>query len=179
MSITISELGWLNFYRASELHGGLVLGQLAQRTRDPWLMEQLTRHSAEEVMHAELWTTTIREVGGAPRHVRRTYQKRYAEAIGAPVSVFQVLVLTQVFERRVYRHFIEHEKRPGTHARVRATLQRMIEEEKSHLSWVKDWLDAQAAARGHDLDGLMRLYRAVDQRIYAELADEYGYRKAA
>ena len=131
MQISERELRWLNFYRASELHGGLILGHLAQRTRDPELLEKLTRHSAEEVTHAELWTETIVRVGGRPAPVRRTYQAVYAEVIEVPASVFQVLALTQVFERRVYRHFIEHERQPGTHVEIRRTLRRMVERKKT------------------------------------------------
>jgi hypothetical protein len=177
--ISPTELNWLNFYRASELQGGLVLGQLAQRVRDPLLLEKLTRHSAEEVIHAQLWTETILAVGGQPRPVRRTYQHMYLEALGAPSSVFQVLALTQVFERRVYRHFIEHERRPGTHPLVRATLRRMVEEEKDHLSWVKHWLDQEEERRGLEVRRILAQYRQVDAEIYGRLAVELGYANAA
>ena len=66
MTTSNSEIALLNFYRASELHGGLILGQMVRRTRDPELILNLTRHSAEEVMHAQLWTETIVAVGGRP-----------------------------------------------------------------------------------------------------------------
>ena len=80
MDITSRELDFLNFYRASELHGGLILGQVVRRARDPELVLDLTRHSAEEVMHAQLWTETIIAVGGRIRPVRETYQARYARS---------------------------------------------------------------------------------------------------
>jgi hypothetical protein len=179
MEITPLELDWLNFYRASELHGGLVLGQIALRTRDAWLLERLTRHSAEEVHHAELWTQTILAVGGTVRPVRRTYQRLYAEVLGVPSSVFQVLALTQVFERRVYRHFLGHARRPGTHPAVRATLLRMVEEEKDHLSWVKAWLDVQAARRGDEVRSTLAAYRRADEVVYRRVAEFYGYPRAA
>ena len=50
MDITTRELGFLNFYRAYELHGGLILGQLARRARGSALVLDLTRHAAEEVV---------------------------------------------------------------------------------------------------------------------------------
>ena len=62
MFVDNAELSLLNFYRASELHGGLILGQMVRRTRDAELIMQLTKHSAEEVMHALLWTETILHV---------------------------------------------------------------------------------------------------------------------
>ena len=173
------ELRLLNFYRASELHGGLILGQVARRSRDGALTLALLRHSAEEIEHARLWTETILEVGGAIQPVRTTYQTRYAAVIGSPVSVMHVLAITQVFERRVYRHFTAHMRRPGTHPAVQATLRRMLDEEKGHLSWVKEWLDAQAQSRGSVVNETMRRYAEVDEQIYATLAAELGWRVAA
>ena len=179
MEISNTELRWLNFYRASELHGGLLLGQLVRRVRDPDLMLDLTRHSAEEIVHAQLWTETILAVGGRPRPVRDTYQARYSADVGFTTSALDVLTLTQVFERRVYRHFIDHARRPGTHPEVRRTLLRMIDEEKSHLEWVKRWLDEQAERRPHAVRDRMRHFSRVDERVYQRLITDYGYRKVA
>lgn len=179
MQISGLELARLNFYRASELHGGLVLGQLVRRVREPGLMLELTRHSAEEVAHAQLWTETILAVGGTPRPVRDTYQTYYAKAIGAPASVLQVLALTQIFERRVYRHFLDHARMPGTHPAVRATLERMCEEEKHHLSWVKHWLDRESLRDPQRVARAMTQYAAVDDAIYRKLLVDFGFRRAA
>ena len=179
MLVDFTELRRLNFYRASELHGGLVLGQLVRRVRDPRLILNLTRHSAEEVGHAQLWTETILAVGGTPAPVRTTYQQRLAQRVGAVSSVFQVLALTQVFERRVYRHFLDHARLTGTHPTVRATLERMVEEEKAHLSWVKDWLEEEAESRGVALQTVLATYAVADAHVYDELRREYGFRVAA
>ena len=179
MTITNSEISLLNFYRASELHGGLILGQMVRRTRDPHLILNLTKHSAEEVMHAQLWTETIIAVGGKPAPVRDTYQTRYVEAVGTPLTMLEVLALTQVFERRVYRHFMLHLRVPGVHPVVAQTLQRMIEEERGHLSWVKHWLDEQAKEKGELVRDVMRRYALVDRQIYDTLSSEYGLRWAA
>jgi demethoxyubiquinone hydroxylase (CLK1/Coq7/Cat5 family) len=169
----------LNFYRASELHGGLILGQMVRRTRDSELILNLTRHSAEEVVHAQLWTETIVAIGGRPAPVRDTYQTRYAEEVGMPISMLEILTLTQVFERRVYRHFTEHLRRPGVHPLVAATLRRMLDEERGHLTWVKKWLDKQSAQRPEEVRDAMRRYAAVDERVYTALSAEYGWRLAA
>src|SRR4026209_717613 len=113
MTAPPSDIALLNFYRASELRGGLILGQMVRRTRDPELILNLTRHSAEEVMHAQLWTETINAVGGRPAPVRAAEQSRYAEEVGSPLTMLEILALTQVFERRVYRHFTDHLRKPG------------------------------------------------------------------
>lgn len=180
LEISERELSFLNFYRASELHGGLILAQVARRTRAGDLAADLLRHAAEEIEHARLWTETIVAVGGRVRPVRETYQTRYAQIVGRPVSVLHVLALTQIFERRVYRHFTEHLRRSATHPLVRATLRRMLEEEKGHLTWVKRWLDAQrAAGREAEVDAVMHRYAGVDARVYAALTSELGWREAA
>lgn len=177
--VSDTELRFLNFYRASELHGGLILGQVARRTRDGALSNELLRHSAEEVEHARVWTEAILAVGGRVHPVRQTYQSRYAAVIGRPIGVLHVLALTQIFERRVYRHFTEHLRRPGTHPAVQAALRQMLEEEKGHLSWVKRWLDEQAARRGNEVHDLMRRYAHVDRQVYDALTLELGWRIAA
>lgn len=173
------ELSFLNFYRASELHGGLILGHVARRIRDGALSSELLRHSAEEIEHARVWTETILAVGGRVRPVRCTYQDRYADVIGRPVGVLHVLALTQIFERRVYRHFVEHLRRPGTHPAVAAALRQMLEEEKGHLTWVKAWLDHEAMTRGAEVREIMQRYAAVDARIYDALTLELGWKVAA
>jgi demethoxyubiquinone hydroxylase (CLK1/Coq7/Cat5 family) len=175
MDISHPELRILNFYRASELYGGLILGRLVERAREPEVMLELTRHSAEEVAHGQLWTETILAVGGRPFPTRDTYQARYAAVLGRPSSLLQVLALTQVFERRVYRHFLVHAERPDTHPRVRQTLERMLEEEKHHLSWVKRWLDGQTRTRGVRVAALMRDYARADAVVYARLVTDYGW----
>lgn len=174
------ELDLLNFYRASELHGGLILAQVARRVRDPQLVLALTKHAAEEVVHAHCWTETIIALGGNPRPLHDTYQARYARALRVPLSLFHVLALTQVFERRVFRHFTLHLRRPGTHPAICATLRRLLDEERDHLAWVKTWLDDQEKLRGRELvTRTMEEFVSADETIYAKLCDEYGFANAA
>jgi acyl carrier protein len=114
-----------------------------------------------------LWTETILKVGGTPKRVAETYQTRYYAEIGTPTSLLEILALTQVFERRVIRHFRAHMKWPNTHPAVLGTLQRMIEDEVGHISWVKDRLDRYAAEKGEAVVAeTMRRFTEVDQRVY-------------
>jgi acyl carrier protein len=167
VEISENDLWILSYYRESELAGGLIMGRLAHETDDDDLRVHLTEHCAEETMHAWLWTETILKVGGTPRRVAETYQTRYYAEIGMPASMLEVLTLTQVFERRVIRHFRAHLKWPDVHPAVAETLQRMIEDEVGHISWVKDRLDRYAAEKG---DGVvaetMKRFTEVDDRVY-------------
>ena len=172
------EIELLNFYRASELHGGLVLGQMVARARDTQLALDLTRHSAEEVVHAQLWTETIIALRGDVRPVRDTYQRYYARLVGAPTTMLEVLAITQVFERRVYRHFTEHLHRPGTHSQICTTLWRMIDEEKGHLNWVARWLKRRTL-EGAAVSEIMRRYEEADEEVYATLLRRYAWWREA
>jgi acyl carrier protein len=167
VEISENDLWILSYYRESELAGSLVMGRLARETDDDDLRVHLTEHCAEEAMHAWLWTETILKVGGTPKRVAETYQTRYYAEIGTPTSLLEILALTQVFERRVIKHFRAHLKWPDTHPVVQATLQRMIEDEVGHIGWVKDRLDRYAAEKGEAVVAeTMRRFTEIDQRVY-------------
>ena len=167
MEISENDLWILSYYRESELAGGLVMGRLARETDDDDLRVHLTEHCAEEANHAWLWTQTILKVGGTPKRVAETYQTRYYAEIGMPTSLLEILTLTQVFERRVIRHFRAHLKWPDVHPIVAETLHRMIEDEVGHISWVKDRLDRYAAEKGEAIVAeTMRRFTEVDKRVY-------------
>ena len=167
MEISENDLWILSYYRESELAGSLVMGRLARETDDDDLRVHLTEHCAEEAHHAWLWTETILKVGGTPKRVAETYQTRYYHEIGTPTSLLEILALTQVFERRVIRHFRAYLKWPNTHPAVAATLTRMIEDEVGHIGWVKDRLDRYAAEKGADIvSETMRRFTEVDERVY-------------
>lgn len=167
MEISENDLWILSYYRESELAGGLVMGRLARETDDDDLRVHLTEHCAEEAHHAWLWTQTILKVGGTPKRVAETYQTRYYAEIGMPASLLEILTLTQVFERRVIRHFRAHLKWPDVHPAVTETLHRMIEDEVGHIGWVKDRLDRYAAEKGEAIVAeTMRRFTEVDERVY-------------
>lgn len=167
LEISENELWLLSYYRESELAGGLLMGRLARETDDDDLRVRLTEHCAEEAGHAWAWTQCIQRVGGTPKKVSETYQARYHAAVGNPTNLLEVLALTQVFERRVVRHFRAHLSWPGTHPEVKRTLQQLIAEEAGHIRWVKDRLDAYAAANGQAVvDEMMDRFKRVDEEVY-------------
>lgn len=177
--MTATEFSLLNFYRASELHGGLILGQMARRTGDAELIAKLTRHSAEEMMHALWWTETIDRLGGCTGPVRDTYQNRCVEKAGSPVSLLEVIALASAFERRIYRYFTLHLRQPGIHPIVATTLRRMLVDERWHLAWMKEWLRDQATIDAGNVSSVINRYLTADQLICEELSVVYGFRHAA
>lgn len=172
LQISENDLWLLSYYRESELAGGLLMGRLARETDDDDLRVRLTEHCAEEAAHAWAWTETILKVGGVPKRVSETYQSRYYAALGDPSSMLEILALTQIFERRVVRHFRAHLSWPNVHPEVVKTLRRLIEEETGHIRWVKDRLDAYAAVHGQVVvDEMMARFQRVDEQVYRELSE--------
>jgi len=162
------ELWVLSYYRASELAGALLFGRLARSTHDAELGVFLTEHFAEEARHAWLWTDLIRDLGHVPVRITETYQSRYSREIGIPASMAEVLLLTRVFEERIYAHFTLHLQRPQTPEPVRATLETMLDEERGHLQWVGDRLARYESEGMTSLRALGEQYRETDRRIYAD-----------
>ncbi|HMG71126.1 MAG TPA: phosphopantetheine-binding protein [Gemmatimonadaceae bacterium] len=170
LQITENELWLLSYYRECELAGALLMGRLARETDDDDLRVRLTEHCAEEARHAWAWTETILKVGGTPRRVSETYQSRYHAAVGNPSNLLEVLALTQIFERRVVRHFKAHLRWPGTHPEVAKTLQQLVDDEVGHIRWVKDRLDDYAAVNGETVvKEMLDRFQRVDEQVYSEL----------
>lgn len=159
-----NELWVLSYYRSSELAGALLFGRLARRTSDAELAVYLTQHFAEEARHAWLWTETIRSLGHLPIPITETYQSQYAREAGIPATMAEVLLLTQVFEERIYSHFTRHASRPSVDPAVRRTLEVMLEDERGHLDWIRQWLERD----GRDFHALKQRYQEMDQRIYQQ-----------
>lgn len=167
LEIHENELWLLSYYRESELAGALLMGRLARETDDDELRVRLTEHCAEEARHAWAWTECILNVGGTPKKVSETYQSRYHAAVGDPKTLLEVLALTQIFERRVVRHFRAHLSWPRTHPEIRRTLQQLIDDEADHIRWVKDRLDDYAAANGEAVvREMMERFKRIDEEVY-------------
>ncbi len=163
------NLEWrLNWYRQSELDGALLLGGLVRLSRDPYLVQQLTKHCADEARHSWLWERTIVQLGLATVRIRRSYQSFYRDEVGLPRSTTEALALTHVFEQRVHRQFTEDLTEPGLPDAVRRTLVTLIRDEDAHLDWIARWLDSRPGAAAT----LDRFHQA-DKRIYCRLV---GYR---
>jgi hypothetical protein len=80
-----------------------------------------------------------------------------------------------VFECRVFDHFSLHASRPHTHPIVRETLETMLEEERGHLRWVREWLDREEERRPGSVTAVMARFEAADRRIYPRVLADYGW----
>jgi uncharacterized protein YbjT (DUF2867 family) len=140
MSIDNRENAVLNLYRASELHGGLILGQVVRRATDSRLIVNLTRHAAEQLVNARIWTETIIRGGGTLLAAVETLYDRRVSKGQPPVSIRDALSVVQMVERQTHAQLVAHLGKGDVHPLFDDTLKRMIDVERRHIDWVNAWL---------------------------------------
>jgi len=182
MQLTERENWLLNFYRNSELHGALLMGRLARNFDDAQLLVNLTKHCATEAHHAELLSDAIAALGGRFNPELPTMQNFYSTEGGVPTELVDLLVLSDVLEKRVLVGYQEHINRPETPARVREVLEKILREEEEHGGedcWMEQLLetmpaDRVAAARSKwraiDADVVARITRYLDEKFPEEVS---------
>src|SRR5262249_2773962 len=111
-----------SYYRDAELRGATLLLKLLQRMDDPDAQVKLTRHLANEVQHAWLWTKRITDLGGTPEKVDDGYQRRIGQEVGIPKTLEQLLALTIVVEERALARYLTHAAAAGVDAETLAVL---------------------------------------------------------
>ncbi len=169
----------LSFYRASEIQGALFFGRLARTLRDPAIVEDMTRHFADESRHGWLWTRCLAEMTMTPAELPRTYQDGYLEAAGLPGSLMEVLALTHVFERRVMRQYARHLRDPGLDPRIERVLREILVDERRHVAWVGRALDGLRDRHGDDVATTLARYEAADAEVHARAIAEFRDRLPA
>lgn len=160
----------MSYYRDAELHGATLLLRLIKLLDDPDAQIKLSLHLAEETRHAWLWTNRIKELGGAPVKVLDGYQKRIGLRT-LPHSLLDLLALTVVVEERSFSRYQEHAARPGVDPATMKVLQEVTNDEKWHISWIRQKLLDLAREQGDEQKAheAMEKYRKVDEAVYAEL----------
>ncbi len=177
MSLSDDELFVLSFYRSSEINGSLFFGRLARVLKPGPVQHDLTKHFADEAQHAWYWTRCIDEMGSRPLKLAEAYQDRYLEAAGLPLNLMEVLAITLVFERRVINQYAKHLALPGLAPQIGATIDRIMEDERWHVQWVRDALAGLEERFGKEhVDATLRRYREADREVYAETLADYEER---
>lgn len=172
-----NTLWLLSYYRTSEISGSLFFGRLARAVNVGPVQHDLTKHYADEAQHAWYWTDCINRLGASPLRLDAAYQDRYLEAAGMPANLMEVLALTQVFERRVIRQYAFHSRAPGLQPAIRGTLERIMQDEKWHIQWVRNALSTMAQEYGPDaVNDALRRYVAVDAEVYRATLTEHAHR---
>lgn len=171
MGATDRELWVLNFYRNSELHGALLMARLARTLTDTALLVHVTRHSATEARHAAMLSETIAALGGAIDPRVTTVQEHYSAKGGVPVSLVDLLVLSEVLEHRVLTTYRAHLTRADVAPPARQCLSEILHEMEDeakgeHTGWIDGALRAHPPAV---VEAAQRTWRAVDVDVAGEL----------
>src|SRR5260221_6944384 len=171
MGATERELWMLNFYRNSELHGALLMGRLARTGADDDVLVHATRHCATEARHAAMLSETIASLGGRIDPHVETVQQHYSATGGVPAALVDLLVLSEVLERRVLATYRAHVARGDVHPDAERTLRAILREmeEEDHGeggNWIERALDSRPP---EVVEAAGRRWRAVDEAVAAEL----------
>lgn len=179
MPLSDDELFVLSFYRSSEINGSLFFGRLARALKPGPIQHDLSKHFADEAQHAWYWTDCIDRLGERPMKLGDAYQDRYLEAAGLPMNMMEVLAITLVFERRVINQYAKHLAVAGLHPEIGATINRIMEDERWHVQWVRDALAGLESRFGKEhVEATLRRYREADREVYAQALAEYEERFA-
>jgi bacterioferritin (cytochrome b1) len=173
MQVSDRELWTLNFYRNSELHGALLMGRLARTLADTALLAHATRHCATEARHAAILSEAIAELRGRIDPHVTTVQEFYSAKGGIPATLLDLLVLSEVLEKRVLATYRAHVAQDDVHPVTRRTLSEILHEmeEEDHGedgSWIEAALEQQPPDR---VEAAERKWRAVDATVVTELAE--------
>ena len=169
-----NELWILSFYRISEISGALFFGRLAKTMKPGEIQRDMTKHFSDESMHAWYWTACIEKLGAHSLKLEESYQDQYLAAAGLPVNIMEVLAITQVFERRVIGQYSLHSSLPGLHPEIKATLARIMQDEKWHIEWVRDALKTLEAEYGQDrVETTLKRFTEADLQVYKKTTHEH------
>jgi hypothetical protein len=172
-----NELWLMSYYRASEIAGAELFGRLARSLGPGPIQRDLTKHFADEAAHAWYWTACIDEQGGQPLKVRDSYQSQYLAAAGMPVNLMEVLAISHVFERRAIRQYSLHRQIAGLTAATRATLDRIMVDEKWHLRWIHDALKGlEHEYTKEAIEATLGRFAAADHVVYQQTMAEHEQR---
>ena len=177
--LTDNELWILSLYRASEINGSLFFGRIARVLRPGDIQIDLTKHYADEAQHAWYWTRCIQELGAAPLKLGEAYQDRYVSVTGLPANLMEVLAITQVFEQRVVSQYAAHLRLPDLQPEIASTIERIMEDERWHIEWVRRALHSLESEYGREeIRATIQRFREGDQEVYERATSEHEGRLA-
>jgi bacterioferritin (cytochrome b1) len=173
MQVSDRELWTLNFYRNSELHGALLMGRLARTLTDTSLLAHATRHCATEARHAAILSETIAALEGRIDPHVTTVQEHYSAKGGIPATLVDLLILSEVLEKRVLATYREHVATPDLHPVIRGALSAiLVEMEEEDHGDEESWIEAALEQQPKDhVEAAERKWRAVDATVVSELEE--------
>lgn len=177
MALSENDKWLLSFYRTSEISGALFFGRLARSLPGGPIQNDLTQHFADESAHSSYWTKCLNELGENPIKIHSAYQDQYIEAAGMPTNIMEILGITLIFEKRVIGQYAIHHQAENLNPAIKATLDKIMNDEKWHVQWVTDALKNLEKDYGADhIANTLKRYREADQAVYQKTISEHGER---
>lgn len=178
MAILSENDKWLlSFYRTSEISGALFFGRLARSLPAGHIQNDLTQHFADESAHSAYWTKALNDLGENPIKIHSAYQDQYIEAAGMPTNIMEILGITLIFEKRVIGQYAIHHQVENLNPVIKATLDRIMNDEKWHVQWVTDALKGLEKDYGEEhIKNTLKRYRDADNEVYKKTISEHGER---
>jgi bacterioferritin (cytochrome b1) len=174
-----NQLWLLSFYRSSEISGSLFFGRLARSMKPSAIQADMTKHFSDEAQHAWYWTSCMNQLGAEPIKMSSAYQDQYLTAAGAPSNMMEILAITQVFEKRVVNQYARHSRISGINPVIRETLSKIMLDEKWHIQWINEALQAMEPKYGKDLiSGTLKRFCDADTEVYRRTTQEHEQRLA-
>jgi bacterioferritin (cytochrome b1) len=160
-----------SYYRSAELHGAsLILRLLGRMPEDGAAQVHLTRHAAEELRHAWLWTQRIVAMGTTPVPVTLGYQERLGLRL-RPRGIAELLALSILVERRSLERYQSHAARDDVDPQTLKVLRVVVADEGWHVEWLTKKLAELplGADERHRLDSATQRFRIVEQEVFDAL----------
>ncbi len=132
------EIKIVRQYAINEIAGGLALAQFALKSEDPYIRSRLTYHSMDELRHGWLWTDFLnkKKVGVA----KAKGGNDYFDFMTAQEDEIYFLAAVHIYELRIPFHLGAHMDLPEISPDLKELVGKIRDDEKFHLSWVKDYL---------------------------------------
>jgi bacterioferritin (cytochrome b1) len=176
-TITENERWLLSFYRTSEISGALFFGRLAKSLPPGPIQNDLTQHFADESAHSHYWTSCLNQLGLNPIKLDAAYQDQYISAAGMPTNIMEILGITLIFEKRVIGQYALHHKVENLNPVVKATIEKIIDDEKWHIEWVTKALKDLEGEYGEEhVKNTLKRFREADQEVYQKTIQEHSER---
>lgn len=163
----------MSYYRDAEIRGANLLLRLMSHLTDGDSLTKLSLHLADETRHAWLWTKRINDLGANPLPIGDGYQTRVGRRT-MPRSLIEILALTNVVEERSLDRYLEHAARPNVDPETLTVLREVSQDEKWHISWIRNKLDeiaAEEAGGSEKVEAALEKYKEIDRLVYESLLE--------
>lgn len=132
------EIKLVRQYAINEISGGLILGDFALESENPYVRSNLTFHSMDELRHGWRWTKFLDEQGAGVAKAKRANE--YFDFMSSQDDEIYFLASVHVYELRVPFHFNAHLEHPQINPDLKNLMTEIRDDEEYHLDWIRKYL---------------------------------------